>query len=236
MAMNPKNSGSGASVPVHAGGEMTEQTHAALVERLKELADRAERHQLKSEYSSHLLEAAQALQSTEGALQIYWRQQQALSAPPPGWQDIETAPKDGTDVLLGWFELPGMKIRRVGFWHDRENAWVEDHGVLHNQDSPPTHWMPLPAPPSPEGAAPPRVPNAVEVQPGIYVSTKSTSVFHEGAAPPPATRDAVRVLEEVWQELTDGMVGGEAKWLEAINRGFRKRLAALRTEGEGAPR
>jgi hypothetical protein len=66
----------------------------------------------------------------------------------PTWRPIETAPKDGPAVLLGWFELPGMSGREVGFWHTRESAWCNYHRVLHNKDYPPTHWMPLPAPPT----------------------------------------------------------------------------------------
>jgi hypothetical protein len=158
------------------------------------------------------------------------------TAPPPAqpayrWQDIATAPKDGTDVLLGWFELPGMKMRRVGFWHDRENAWVDVHRVLHNHDSPPTHWMPLPGPPSPEGTA-----------------------------PPPAPREAVRVLAEEDGEvaididssnerslslnLSNAELGYALVW-DGVSKYGRVRfdeplpdelLAALRTEGEGAPR
>ena len=65
------------------------------------------------------------------------------------WQPIETAPKDGTEVL-GWSPDPrdGIAIVKyetgltMGKWsvvHDAESwAW-------NNYD--PTHWMPLPEPP-----------------------------------------------------------------------------------------
>jgi hypothetical protein len=97
------------------------QTHAALVERLKELADRAERHQLKSEYSSHLLEAAQALQATEGALQIYWRQQQALSAPEPQIDEAHVR------EFIGWLsadipELHTVEVPRLAESWERFKA------------------------------------------------------------------------------------------------------------------
>lgn len=73
------------------------------------------------------------------------------SAPPAVWQPIETAPKDGTPVLLLWFdaETGAAPMHRVGFWHSREQAWCDTHRVLHNQHSHPTHWMPLPSPPTP---------------------------------------------------------------------------------------
>jgi hypothetical protein len=63
------------------------------------------------------------------------------------WQSIETAPKDGTRVLL---HHPHAEDETVvaGFWGEWGGAgpcWITDHaeGWLN-----PTHWMPLPAPPS----------------------------------------------------------------------------------------
>lgn len=64
----------------------------------------------------------------------------------PGWQDISTAPKDGTNVLLwwpfwckgrptiGWFGLNGIR------------QWVAPE-TLEGDGDPPTYWMPLPPPP-----------------------------------------------------------------------------------------
>jgi hypothetical protein len=152
-----------------------------------------------------------------------------------------------------------MKMRRVGFWHDRENAWVEDHGVLHNQDSPPTHWMPLPGPPSPEGAAPPPAQlEAEQCQLGecladdyfqhaaecasceAYEAARVTTIRAAVLREP---REAVRVLEEVRREIDEAegttgydrsLVFEEARLMatEIISA----KLAALRAEGEGAPR
>lgn len=61
----------------------------------------------------------------------------------PGWLPIETAPKDGTEILLfstrsqacGYFERDGS------FWRDTNEGFklIES----------PTHWMPLPATPPP---------------------------------------------------------------------------------------
>lgn len=92
----------------------------------------------------------------------------ASPLPGGGWQDISTAPKDGTEVLIyrdGWQEAPRAK------WgdHDGENekgesivfgGWFmasewfaygcEDGFLGWNEDADvmPTHWMPLPAAPT----------------------------------------------------------------------------------------
>lgn len=59
-----------------------------------------------------------------------------------GWQPIETAPKDTTEVIvmirpkvirLGWYFAPSSMT--FG-WRDENNRSIK-----------PTHWMPLPPPP-----------------------------------------------------------------------------------------
>lgn len=59
------------------------------------------------------------------------------------WQPIETAPRDGTDVLLhGPFGNEGKQYNEVArFWGSRWTIeWMHDFHA-------PTHWMPLPEPP-----------------------------------------------------------------------------------------
>ena len=59
------------------------------------------------------------------------------------WKPIETAPRDGTGILIGRF-APGtqwdgrMEVDRV--------STTAGFGTF-NQWYPPTHWMPLPTPP-----------------------------------------------------------------------------------------
>jgi hypothetical protein len=64
------------------------------------------------------------------------------------WLPIETAPKDGTDILL-WCPLPGSEYSVVGKLCD---GWwqssYEGEDVFN-----PSHWMPLPAPPANRGGA-----------------------------------------------------------------------------------
>lgn len=61
------------------------------------------------------------------------------------WQPIETAPKDGTRVLVARF-APGTKydkIMKVDRWQEKYSGF----GLFNHTYWPPTHWMPLPAPP-----------------------------------------------------------------------------------------
>lgn len=51
------------------------------------------------------------------------------------WQTMETAPKDGTEILL-W---DAGKFAIVGYWHPLSGHWTTgDYALV------PTHWMPLP--------------------------------------------------------------------------------------------
>ena len=63
------------------------------------------------------------------------------------WQPIETAPKDGTQILI-W----DGNVRIVAEWGDvpgdlRMGWWATNKSYL---DSPyePTHWAPIPEPPN----------------------------------------------------------------------------------------
>jgi hypothetical protein len=81
------------------------------------------------------------------------------SAPRMQWQPIETAPKDGTRV---WIYVPDFDPNEyvASFAHtdlpdDHEDYWegwtfADEVLINHSCEEPePTHWMPLPAPPSP---------------------------------------------------------------------------------------
>lgn len=67
----------------------------------------------------------------------------------PEWQPIETAPMDGTEILLGWFDLgSAYRVRHLGYWNDLHNRWADGSGRRWRV---PTHWMPLPG--NPDSAA-----------------------------------------------------------------------------------
>lgn len=78
----------------------------------------------------------------------------AVTAEPSGWMPIETAPKDGTEMLL--WEV-GSNVPVIGSWYDRRERWYAstEH---YNTDGDACvidtlwsdgiqHWMPLPQPP-----------------------------------------------------------------------------------------
>lgn len=76
----------------------------------------------------------------------------ALAVEPPTadmeWQPIETAPKDGTEVLLFWqYTYPNDEYLTQGVEIGAfdEGCWTTYCGDT--PDSIITHWMPLPAPP-----------------------------------------------------------------------------------------
>jgi hypothetical protein len=61
------------------------------------------------------------------------------------WKPIETAPKDGTRLLL-W--VPKAGSTTGGFdpsWSG--NCWVYDNSRI-KRDMEPSHWMPIPEPPT----------------------------------------------------------------------------------------
>jgi len=65
------------------------------------------------------------------------------------WQPIETAPKDGTDLLLFYpssdGEAPFIDVNRWLDWPREMNAYSWTTGGVN-----PTHWMPMPEPPKDE--------------------------------------------------------------------------------------
>lgn len=63
----------------------------------------------------------------------------------PQWMDIKTAPKDGTDILVGFGN--GDRPPVVAIWLD---GWVRFESAT-PLGIKPTHWMPLPAPPAKKG-------------------------------------------------------------------------------------
>lgn len=80
-----------------------------------------------------------------------------------GWQKIETAPKDGTRILvyggtyysdgggsaMSYDDYPLVEVREARWYRD---DWCLGFGNGYDVElwGKPTHWMPLPPPPSQE--------------------------------------------------------------------------------------
>lgn len=133
-----------------------ERRNSELTARIAELEREAVeiRAKLNREVSGHdaMTDACSRLEMREMELERALAEARKDSA----WQPIETAPKDGTEILvcgLEYGEGPD-RFQRVVYWVETENGdawylaeWGEDNrmkvGYL-------THWMPLPATPLPE--------------------------------------------------------------------------------------
>ena len=69
------------------------------------------------------------------------------------WQDIETAPKDETDILVCCADRHIVATYNIVYWNDTdlgtpEYPWCFVDGGGAYALGWPTHWMPLPDPPS----------------------------------------------------------------------------------------
>lgn len=87
---------------------------------------------------------------SERQMQAYARAAVALNAPK--WQPIETAPKDGTVILLGRHMENFGFIKGYGYFAGEPDTFVSGwistgfDPVMSNLGlAAPTHWMPLPA-------------------------------------------------------------------------------------------
>ena len=87
----------------------------------------------------------------------------------PGWRPIDTAPMDGTDILLAGNSIHSLSRVTVGHWAQDDEcrtqvgdcggecrcpeyeywapSWISWDGGF-TTEYPPTHWQPLPDPPT----------------------------------------------------------------------------------------
>ncbi len=59
------------------------------------------------------------------------------------WQPIETAPKDGSEIIGGDRGCGDIEFYR---WNDEDKKWLS-RGDFYEPTNELTHWMPLPEPP-----------------------------------------------------------------------------------------
>lgn len=78
----------------------------------------------------------------------------SVVSPSREWQPIETAPKDGTQIVCAWptrasfeFEIAvwGINENDDGWFDEDGGTWFDCEG---NELCPPTHWMPMPQAPA----------------------------------------------------------------------------------------
>lgn len=67
--------------------------------------------------------------------------------PEMGWQPIETAPKDGTHIIVAYAKRYAFASRRIWAnivkWDSTYNGWVDDETEHFMSDKMYSHWMPL---------------------------------------------------------------------------------------------
>jgi hypothetical protein len=63
------------------------------------------------------------------------------------WMPIETAPKDGTHIIVSRPCYPGMILPECGYDYWGKDYWGRGAWMKSNQHCQPTHYMPLPEPP-----------------------------------------------------------------------------------------
>ena len=65
------------------------------------------------------------------------------------WKPIETAPKDGTEILVCGFASRGYYVTTAK-WHGEWMLFNADDDAHTVESFDHTHWMPLPSPPKEE--------------------------------------------------------------------------------------
>jgi hypothetical protein len=71
------------------------------------------------------------------------------------WQEISTAPKDGSKIdIWGKFEKSGWRRVPNAHWNEKMKNWqLGDYNASDYMVKPIiTHWMPIPEPPAPSKA------------------------------------------------------------------------------------
>jgi len=85
----------------------------------------------------------------EAASVAAWNRRAPLAAAKPGWLPIETAPKDGTAILLYCPTFYFGAGAWVGWWEgDHFEVCTEGRTLHPYSDDGATHWTPLPSPPA----------------------------------------------------------------------------------------
>jgi hypothetical protein len=108
------------------------------------MTDKIDPRQEANEWAGALLEARpdEKFQLLAGALhEAIWQGRKGATRL---WHPIETAPKDGEEVLLLKFGKPfSTRHMWVGYWRKDPGCWFDGETVFQGA----TYWMRLPEPP-----------------------------------------------------------------------------------------
>jgi hypothetical protein len=124
------------------------------------------------------------------------------------WKPISTAPRDGTQVLLGWQGCCDQKVAYFinGRWLDDEIDGGEWHGA--------THWKPLDAgPPGLSPAEEAYMQAARDLNKAAYAFAKACK---DTTALPSINRAAMRVLLTITDRFVDEGLNSPADWTVRI--------------------
>lgn len=125
-----------------------------------------------------------------------------------GWMPIETAPKDGTTIILGYegsYSEEGHWMSDPSRNHWRETGWfASDADVLCEHPSRPSHWQPMP--PAPPLPAPP-----IEALEGGKTDLGASGPVHQDTSSTPASESELRNLVAALRKLGEPVyaIGGE---------------------------
>jgi hypothetical protein len=109
----------------------------AFLGRLETLANKVQRDWFHAELVDLATEAKQLTQLVR----------EGIAA--EGWQPIETAPKDGHEVIIATWGSAGRCCADVCYWSDDDyNDLGPSWRFWRWSMLTPTHWMPLPSPPA----------------------------------------------------------------------------------------
>jgi hypothetical protein len=149
------------------------------------------------------------------------------------WQRIETAPKDETRVLLfNPDEFIGSWAVQSGAWYFQLGGWQYDGQTpAYSNAHPPTHWMPLPVPPSSADPPPAQEPG-VESTKGAEAGFWGRAAFEaEKRKNAEAERDALKVKRDVALRAWKGAAADRDKAQRQVAE-LKAEVASLKVENE----
>ncbi|QNQ43009.1 hypothetical protein [Brucella intermedia] len=154
--VTPEIKGGGNGVAIIGYNRPYDETAEGKIERLKRLLEMVRPYVECYDTREYNNEQDAVLTEIDKALSVVMGESHADAGKVEGdgWRPIESAPKDGTIVLLGWNDPDIEEIGAVAGWYEsgpNDKCWYDQY----HEPVTATHWMPLrpfPAAPASEGA------------------------------------------------------------------------------------